>query len=145
MELETRLTINDYVEAKSDDADMVDGKTDVIDSRTARQKANILSKVTFSWISAMFQTGYKRQIEIGDLDYLPHECYAGNTLKAFNRRWQSQSDTNNGDKDEEKKRNEILEEPLMTDADGPKALESVEGRHPKLLKVLLGIFCVFFL
>ena len=153
MELETRLTINnEYVAAESDsDEEADENKTikAVIDSRSAREKANVLSRLAFCWLSPMFKTGYKKQIEVEDLQYLEDQCKSSNTLKKFNENWDkyyssqqisADNQISNGMEQRLISLDEYNECDLDNDDQESAAKQQKEDERLKLWRILLGMF-----
>ena len=141
MDLESRLTINDYVAAESDEESVDEGHATpkgVSDERAPYQKANIISRLTYSWVSGMFKIGYKRPIEIEDLDYLPKQCFTANATSKFHRYWKDEMEMAQSQKTKPKKGTN-LQKGLLDDApeegDGDTEMDSPQ---PNLLKALLG-------
>ena len=156
MELENRLTINQYIAAESDsdesqnnDPSKADSNFNESDdcSKTPQEKANIISKLTFYWLSSMFKTGYKRPLQIEDLNYLMNQCKAGNTLKTFYKHWNKykEIDNNNNNNNNNNNSNNNMEQPLMIDIEikennEEKEKEKEKEKLPKLWKAILTAF-----
>ena len=53
-----------------------DDRTTSIDSsgntypKTPQERSSCLSEITFSWLSPLYSTGYKRTLQMEDLNYL---------------------------------------------------------------------------
>ncbi|KAJ2338675.1 hypothetical protein GGF43_006826, partial [Coemansia sp. RSA 2618] len=58
--------------------------------RTPEESANIFSRLTFSWMSALLKLGRHRQIVEGDLWPLPAKYAPANVTEAFETHWQAE-------------------------------------------------------
>jgi len=147
MQLDTRLTVNDYVAADSEEDDSSEemptpkGGGRARDERAPFQRANVLSRLTFSWISAMFKTGYKRPVEIDDLEYLPRRCFVDRATATFQEHWFAMKEESRS-KQRAEKNKQLLQKSLLDDDDAAASADGVQTEHPppNLLRALLSAF-----
>ena len=58
--------------------------------KTKEENASLFSILTFGWLSKLFYTGYKRPLEMKDLDYLIGTDHAHESVKLFYSAWRQQ-------------------------------------------------------
>eukprot|EP01084_Bolivina_argentea_P213126 362086_1 len=138
MNLQTKLNVSNWIELESEFEEQSTAKSiqTAKDDQVPQQKANIFSKLTFSWVSTMFKTGYKRTINQDDLYYLPHHCLSSNAYQQFADKWAPFTDL-------EPNHNENIEAPLILQPNNTnnKATKSQSNhRKHKLIKTLLNSF-----
>lgn len=90
--MKDRGTKKNYITAEPDEEFIAEMKSNhksstPVDLLAPFQKANIISRLTFSWVSALFKLGHKRPVTMQDLNYLPKKCYASNTSCKFKEHW----------------------------------------------------------
>ena len=76
------------VRQKDKEANLVnDGEEEGIHYKTTEEMGSFFTILTFNWLSPMFTTGYKRALEMNDLNYLRERDHTDRILTDFNSEW----------------------------------------------------------
>ncbi|KAJ2774929.1 hypothetical protein IWQ57_000607 [Coemansia nantahalensis] len=86
--LECQRKPNELYDSLDDDEDDMDSKNSF---RTAEERANIFSSLTFAWLEPMIAAGYKKPLQMDDIGELKRRYFLENATVKFRRSWKASS------------------------------------------------------